>query len=183
MFERRSALAGAMHGGKPGPAPLTIGEVRGDWRLWQVTAQPGAENAMMPALSAQVGALPETVGRATQSQGRTLMLIGPAQYLLSGGPVTMPDAEGAVVELSHARTRLYVEGAMAAEVLCRGAPLDFHDSAFPVGAFAQTGIHHTSVLIHRVSQQRYEIDTLRTFALTVWHWLEDACLPFGEEVC
>ncbi len=182
MFERRSALAGALHGGKPGPAPLTIGEVRGDWRLWQVTAQPGAEAAMIASLSAQVGPLPERVGFATQSQGRTLMLVGPAQYLLSGGPVTLPDAEGAVVDLTHARTRLYVEGTMAPEVLSRGAPLDFHDSAFPVGAFAQTGIHHTPVLIHRVSAARYEIDALRTFALTVWHWLEDACLPFGHGV-
>jgi heterotetrameric sarcosine oxidase gamma subunit len=178
MFERRSAL-GVLHAGPGGP--LTIGELRGDWRLWQVTAQPGAEAAMMASLAAQVGPLPEKVGLATQSQGRTLMLVGPAQYLLSGGPVTVPDAEGAVVELTHARTRLYLEGPDAPEVLSRGAPLDFHDSAFPVGAFAQTGIHHTPVLIHRVGQQRYEIDALRTFALTVWHWLEDACLPFGYE--
>ena len=179
MFERRSALEGALHAGPGGP--LTIGELRG-WQLWQVTAQPGAEAAMMASLAAQAGPLPERVGLATQSQGRTLMLVGPAQYLLSGGPVTVPDAEGAVVELTHARTRLYVEGLDAPEVLGRGAPLDFHDSAFPVGAFAQTGIHHTPVLIHRVAAQRYEIDALRTFALTVWHWLEDACLPFGYGV-
>ncbi len=176
MFERRSALAGALHAGPGGP--LTIGEVRG-WTLWQVTAQPGAEAAMMSSLVAQVGALPDKVGLATQGNGRTLMLVGPAQYLLSGGPVTVSDAEGAVVELTHARTRLYVEGPDAAEVLSRGAPLDFHDSAFPLGAFAQTGIHHTPVLIYRVGAARYEIDALRTFALTLWHWLEDACLPFG----
>jgi sarcosine oxidase subunit gamma len=77
---------------------------------------------------------------------------------------------------------MLVEGAMAAEVLCRGAPIDFHDSAFPIGAFTQSGIHHTPVLIHRVGELRYEIDALRTFALTLWHWLEDACLPFGYQV-
>jgi sarcosine oxidase subunit gamma len=137
---------------------------------------------MQASLAAQVGPLPQKVGLATQSEGRTLMLVGPAQYLLSGGPLSVPEIEGAVVDLTHARTRIFVEGAMAAEVLCRGAPLDFHDSAFPVGAFAQTGIHHTPVLIHRVGAQRYEIDALRTFALTLWHWLEDACLPFGYEV-
>ena len=181
MFERRSALAGALHGSKPGPSPLIIGELR-DWQLWQVTSQTGSEAAMQASLAAQVGALPAKVGLATRSQDRTIMLVGPAQYLLSGGAVTVPDAEGAVVNLTHARTRLYIEGAMSSEVLCRGAPLDFHDSAFPVGAFAQTGIHHTPVLIHRVAAQRYEIDALRTFALTLWHWLEDACLPFGYEV-
>jgi heterotetrameric sarcosine oxidase gamma subunit len=181
MFERRSALAGALHSNKPGPAPLVIGELRG-WQLWQVTAQPGSEAALQASLSAAVGPLPQKVGIATQGNGRTVMLVGPAQYLLSGGLVSVPDAEGAVVDLTHARTRLYVEGAMAPEVLCRGAPLDFHDSAFPVGAFAQTGIHHTPVLIHRVAEQRYEIDALRTFALTVWHWLEDACLPFGYAI-
>ena len=181
MFERRSALAGALHGSSPGPAPLTIGEVRG-WQVWQVTAQPGSEAALQASLAAQVGALPAKVGLASQSGGRTVMLVGPAQYLLSGGPVSVPDSEGAVVDLTHARTRMVVEGAMAAEVLCRGAPLDFHDSAFPIGAFAQTGIHHTPVLIHRVAAERYEIDALRTFALTLWHWLEDACLPFGYRV-
>jgi len=180
MFERRSALAGALHSSKPGPTPLTIGEVRG-WQLWQVTAQAGNEAAMQGSLADAVGPLPPKVGLATQSNGRTIMLVGPAQYLLSGGPVSVPDAEGAVVDLTHARTRLYVEGEMAAEVLCRGAPIDFHDGAFPVGSFAQTGIHHTPVLIHRVDAQRYEIDALRTFALTLWHWLEDACLPFGYE--
>jgi len=182
MFERRSALAGALHGSKTGAAPLTIGEVRGDWRLWQVTALPGAEAALMASLAAAVGPLPAQVGLATRSNGRTLMLVGPAQYLLSGGPVRLPDAEGAIVELTHARTRMFVEGPEAAEVLRRGAPLDFHDSAFPVGAFAQTGIHHTPVLIHRTGEQRYELDALRTFALTVWEWLADACLPWGYRV-
>lgn len=176
MFERRSALAGALHGSKPGPSPLTIGEVRG-WRLWQVTAQPGSEAALTA-----LGPLPDKVGLASEAGGRRLMLVGPAQYLLSGDPVSLPDSEVAVVELTHARTRIYLEGAMAAEVLSRGAPLDFHEAAFPVGAFAQTGIHHTPVLIHRVRETRYEIDALRTFALTVWHWLEDACLPFGYAV-
>ena len=47
---------------------------------------------------------------------------------------------------------------------------------------ALTGIHHTPVLVHRTSEQRYEIYAMRTFALSVWEWLSDAALPFGYEI-
>ncbi len=89
---------------------------------------------------------------------------------------------GAVTSLSHSRTRIFIEGEPAREVLARSIPLDFHPSAFVIGQFALTGIHHTPVLVHRSGEQRYEIYAMRTFALSVWEWLSDAALPFGYEV-
>jgi len=44
--------------------------------------------------------------------------------------------------------------------------------------FAMTGIHHTPVLVHCVSDNRFEIYALRTFALSVHDWLTDAALEF-----
>ena len=94
----------------------------------------------------------------------------------------MAPAVGAVTPLSHSRTRLFVEGAETPALLASGIPLDFHPDAFPVEAFALTGVHHTPVLVHRTAENRYELYAMRTFAQSVWDWLIDAALPYGYEV-
>ena len=81
--------------------------------------------------------------------------------------------------LSHSRTRIFIEGAPARDVLSKGIPLDFHPTVFKPGMFAMTGIHHTPVLVHCVSENRFEIYALRTFALSVYDWLTDAALEFA----
>ena len=43
---------------------------------------------------------------------------------------------------------------------------------------AMTGLHHTPVLLHCVSENRFELYAMRTFAFDVWEWLEDAALEF-----
>ncbi len=82
--------------------------------------------------------------------------------------------------LSHSRTRIFIEGVPARDVLSKGIPLDFHPTVFKPGMFAMTGIHHTPVLVHCVSDHRFEIYALRTFALSVYDWLTDAALEFVE---
>jgi sarcosine oxidase subunit gamma len=89
---------------------------------------------------------------------------------------------GAVTSLSHSRSRIFIEGRAAAEVLAKGIPLDFHPTVFTVGQFALTGLHHTPVLVHHSGETRYEIYAMRTFALSVWEWLTDAALPVGFDV-
>ena len=54
------------------------------------------------------------------------------------------------------------------------APIDFSKAAFGVNAFAQTGIHHTPVLIHALPDGVYHIYGLRSFAQNLWDWLVDA---------
>jgi sarcosine oxidase subunit gamma len=81
--------------------------------------------------------------------------------------------------LSHSRTRIVIEGAPARDVLSKSSPLDFHPTVFKPGMFAMTGIHHTPVLVHCTSENRFEIYALRTFALSVYDWLTDAALEFA----
>lgn len=188
MFERTSAIAsGLAKGGRDGARGgrlLKLGEVTG-WSLLQMSAFAGSETAFNQALEAALGGkLPAKGGRAEKIGGRSVFLIGPAQYLILGEKLSFtPDANlGAALDLSHARTRIFLEGAPAARILSQGAAIDFSDAAFPVGAFAQTGIHHTPVAIWRVGPERYELIALRTFALTLWDWLTDACLVHGYEV-
>ncbi len=83
--------------------------------------------------------------------------------------------------LSHSRTRIYIEGEPAAEVLKKGIALDF-DGNFPVGAAALTGVHHMPIHLYRPTAARYEILAMRTFAVAVFEWLADAALEFGYEI-
>ncbi len=83
-----------------------------------------------------------------------------------------------VTPLSSSRTRISIEGRAARDVLRKGIPIDLHETVFTPGKFAQTGVHHTPVLLHCTAEQRFELYAMRTFALNVWEWLEDAALEF-----
>jgi sarcosine oxidase subunit gamma len=156
---------------------LQIGEVR-EFSLLQVA---GSSKAITPI----TGKLPSKVGVALQAEGRTLMRTGANQFWIVG-PETDDLATklrdlAVLTPLSHSRTRIFIEGTPSRDVLTKGIPLDFHTSAFKPGMFAMTGIHHTPVLVHCLSENRFEIFALRTFALSVYNWLTDAALEFTTE--
>ena len=70
----------------------------------------------------------------------------------------------AALDLSQARVRLQFEGPGTAGLLARLAALDFSETSFPVGSFAQTGIHHVGVLIDRLGRDEFEILIPTTWA-------------------
>ena len=197
MLERQSALADALaKSGRDGSGAvrgLRLGEVRG-WSLVQVALFPSTMADLGPAAGAALGiaGLPAEIGRAAQAGDRQILKTGPEQFWIVGPAsdsdlarrlqAAVPPAMGAVTPLSHGRTRIFLEGEAAREVLAKGIPLDFDPSVFTVGQFALTGLHHTPVLVHRTAEARYEIYAMRTFALSVWEWLTDAALPFGYDV-
>ena len=84
--------------------------------------------------------------------------------------------------LSHSRVRIAIEGPSVRNVLAKGIAVDLHPSAFPIGRFAQTGLHHTGIFLERCGEERYELFLPRTFAASIWDWLVDAALPLGYEV-
>ena len=67
------------------------------------------------------------------------------------------------------------------DCLAKGISIDLHPSVFPIGAFAQTRLHHTAILLERSGDIRFELYVLRTFAVSIWEWLIDAALPFGYD--
>ncbi len=115
---------------------------------------------------------------------------GPEQVRSAGGQNTwatslghaVPSAIGSLTSLSHGRTRLFVDGPAAREVLSKGIALDLHPEVFRCDAYALTGLQDTPVLLHRTGAQRYELYVLRTYAGWIWEWLTDAALPFGYDV-
>lgn len=175
MLERRSALAEA----KPyRRAVLKIEEKRG-FTLTQVAAP---EDAFEAKLSGLAGALPDKVVVAQESDGRTLLRIGPSQFWIIGPEIddTASRLHGlcAVTPLSHSRVRIAIEGPPAREVLAKLMPLDFHASVFTPGKFAMTGLHHTPVTVHCTGPESFDIYAMRTFALNIWEVITDAALEY-----
>jgi sarcosine oxidase subunit gamma len=173
MLERRSALATA----KPyRSSVLKIGEARG-FTLTQVA---GLDAAFETKIAALLGKLPDKVGIAMQNEDRTLMRIGPAQFWIAG-PETDDLAlklQGlcAVTPLSHSRTRIFIDGPAARDILAKVMPIDFHPGVFTPGSFAMTGLHHTPVTVHCLSENRFALYVMRTFAMNVWEFVTDAAL-------
>ena len=195
MLERRSALERDLQqsgrDGAKGDRGLKLGEVRG-WSLVQASGFPTEAAAFEAALSGAVGArMPAKVGDAVSAQGRTIMRVGPEHFWIVGPErddlaaklsQSIAAGVGSILPLSHSRTRIFLEGAAAREVLAKGIPLDFDVNVFRIGQFALTGLHHTPVLVHRVAADRYELYAMRTFAHSIWEWLTDAALPVGYDV-
>lgn len=186
MFERNSALAGVL-GRKPTEsvgASVVLGEVRG-FSLVQVAAFPNTGPALAQAVEETLGTLPEKAGQSSVIRNRLLFRTGSEQFWV----VTEENEDltealqravradvGTVTSLSHSRTRIFVEGPGARQVLGTGIAIDLNPLHFPVGAVALTGAHHTPVVLHRVGAERYELYVLRTFAVWIWDWLTDALL-------
>jgi methylglutamate dehydrogenase subunit D len=174
MLERRSALATAHPFAW---AALTLGEVRG-FTLNQVAGFGSFETDV----ASIAGTLPQANDQAIESNGRTILRTGPHSFWFVGPEKDDLGAhlagKAVVTPLSSSRTRISIEGRAARDVLRKGVPLDLHESVFTPGKFAQTGVHHTPVLLHCTAEQRFELYAMRTFALNVWEWLEDAALEF-----
>jgi|GEM_PF-512586 len=126
------------------------------------------------------------------SLGLTVFRTGPEQLWIvglgerlaieAGIRAAIGHGAGVVTSLSHSRTRMFIEGARARDVLAKEIAVDLDPGVFAVDQFALTGFDHTPVLLHRTGAERYEIYAMRTFALTVWDRLADGALEFGYEV-
>ena len=192
MFECRPALAGLLQPRPASPAAsaLVVGEESG-FALLQVSAFTGSEGELERIAQHVLGAeLPQRVGAPGGCEDRHIFKVGPGQFWIVGPQDAriaclqdaVPRQIGSTVSLSHGRTRLFIDGASSRAVLSGGIALDLHPEVFRPGAYALTDLQHTPVLLHRVSQHRYELYVLRTYAVWVWEWLTDAALPFGFEV-
>ncbi len=193
MFERRSPLAAHLaRGGRDGAdgrRALRISEVAG-WHLVQIGVFHRSRAPLAAAVEALCGcALPTSPQLVTRAGAHRLYRIAEDQYwLVTEDPAAPPALAraiapevAAITPLDHARIRLVIEGAAAAALLARIATIDLRPAAFPVGCFAQTGVHHAGVLLERSGAERYELYVLSTYAESTWEWIVDAALPYGYD--
>jgi heterotetrameric sarcosine oxidase gamma subunit len=194
VFESRSALESysAQSGidGADGHRALRLGEVA-QTRLVHLGVYPGgAARIAAEASPALGGQLPDSAVHAAAIGTHWVMRIAPDQYWILNGESGLdarlrsaisPDA-GSVTSLDGARTRLLVEGRAARTLLGRLVAIDLDPTVFPIGGFAQTGIHHVAGLLFRASNERYEFFAPRTFAAATWEVLTDAARSFGYDI-
>lgn len=192
MLESRSALEsyrGQVVDRSDGRPGVRLGEVT-DTRLIHIGVYPGAADRVATGAATVLGGpLPDSPDRTAAAGHHWIFRVAPDQYWVLGGEpglearlrAAIPADAGCVTSLDGARTRLFLEGPRARALLGRLVPIDLHPDVFPVGGFAQTGIHHVAALLLRASEDRYEIFALRTFAAFTWEVLIDAARPFGCE--
>jgi sarcosine oxidase subunit gamma len=193
MFERHSALSpliakGGRDGANGGRA-LHLCELRG-WGLAQLGVFADRETEFAAAVRPLIGThLPATSNVASPGRARVYRTAPDQYWLVSYEPAlaaqlsrVIPPAVGSVTPLSHARVRLAISGSPVRDCLAKGISIDLHPTVFPIGSVAQTGLHHTGILLERTGENRYELYVLRTFAVSIWEWLLDAALPFGYDV-
>ena len=194
MFERRAALAECLDAGgrdgSDGARRLRIGEVRGT-SLVQIGTWPSVRRDCGEAVARLCGCEPPASPRLATHRGvNRLYRIAPDQIWVATADPQLParleqaigTAGGTVTVLTDARVRLTVDGIAASALLSRLVPLDLRDASFPVGTFAQTGVHHAPALLDRIGAERYDLYVLATFAVSTWEWTLDQALPFGYDL-
>ncbi len=170
-------------------AGVTLQEIAGR-DLVQLAGWP----ANFPAAAARLSELlacplPADTRTAAASGATTLFMVGPERLWIAadatGGLVPRLRAgfapeEAVVTELGHSRTVIRVAGAGAADLLARGIAIDLDQAAFPAGRFAQTGLHHTSVLLHRCDADAFDLYVPRSYARAMWDWLDRSAGIFAS---
>ena len=165
-----------------------------------------ANLTQMSTWSAGIGALSSALHRALDCEpplhtGQlapctlgTLMRSGPFEFLLVGEADQAPSDRvallrqnvspdiGSVLDLSHARVRVSVQGDKAVEALSKLYALDFRRPAFANNSFALTGHHHIPCLLHRLDTQHFHAYYFTTYARGQIDLLADAALEFGVDV-
>lgn len=186
MADRLSALA-PISASAPEGASLVLSEAR-PLAILQIQAWPQTLAAVEAVVTQGLG-LSEVppAGSTATFDGGALCALGAGRFLLSTGSddiaatfrTAFSSADAAVTDISHGRAILSLEGDAAAELLSRCVALDFDADVFPPGRVAQTAIHHVDVLVHRLTDSRFEIWALRSFAESLAEWLLDAGAGLG----
>ena len=73
-----------------------------------------------------------------------------------------------LVDQSHGRTRIIVQGPQVEAMLAKGTAIDLHIDQFTVGSAASTLIGHVSAHLTRTGEHCFEILVLRSFAENMW---------------
>lgn len=147
---------------------------------------PVAEGAILLVIATS-GSV-EILAAAAAESGFALRANGPGQWYLVGETSLPRDAIAAlrqrlgdgfaVVDQSHGRVRIAIEGSAVEDVLAKGTGIDL--AAFAIGAATNTLVGHVAVHLTRLSGIRFELMPLRGFAETVWHDLETMAGEFTD---
>jgi sarcosine oxidase subunit gamma len=182
------ALGGAAQGG------ITLAERRVGTQL-AIRGDAGKQpfsSAVARVLGVELPVTPKTA----HGNGDTALLwLGPDEWLaVRAGAFDAELADGlvealtealagvhhAVVDVSHSRVVIALDGPRAREVLMKGTNIDLHPRKFGAGSCIQGHLGRCHMLLHQIDDDpRYDIYIHRSFAVYAWNWLCDAGAEYG----
>ncbi|MEM8793614.1 MAG: hypothetical protein AAGE80_18490 [Pseudomonadota bacterium] len=179
MVERVSALADEEMPLQFGPG-LTLSERRVG-SIWQLAAWPDRLGDVAATAAASAGL--STAPGPLQADGSSMRLLRtePLKLLLvSDEESAAPDlgGSGTIIDLSHARTVIRVEGALRADFMARLMPLDLRPKAFPEGRIATSAIHHVAVTVD-ARGGGLDLYCFRSFGRAMWEHLVETAEQFA----
>ncbi|MEQ8654863.1 MAG: hypothetical protein RIC87_20540 [Kiloniellales bacterium] len=126
----------------------------------------------MPADGRQVAGFPD--GWAYRiAPDRLLLLSDRARPLLQECRSAVGQ-DGAVSDIGHAKRILDLDGSEAVSLLTRGIAIDLGPAGLTPGAFAQTRLHDASILVHRLSPERFRLLIPTSFAAALVDWFVES---------
>lgn len=155
-------------------------------------------NAQAPAFK---DAVESVLGQSLPTQANTVSFgdnricwLGPDEWLLlvPGNDATpllskleaaLSDQTVAMNDVSGGQVVLRMSGSSVVDLLAKGCPLDFHESRFPPGSCAQSGLGKAGALFVRAdSGQSFDVVVRRSFLEYMLAWLRRAGAEFNIEL-
>ena len=94
----------------------------------------------------------------------------------------IPEADGAVVDVSGGFTLFSLEGRRARDLIAAGCSIDVHPRVFGPGSCAQTLYARTGIsLLQRDETPRFEMMVRRSYAGWLWRWMETSAEMMAVE--
>ncbi len=131
-----------------------------------------------------------TANQSAQGKGLRLMWNGPGMWLVESATMSpadlinglrsaLGDTNATVTDLSHARTVVRLTGPAAAELLCKGCPIDIE--SMKTNDCASTVLGHLTAFINTIDDG-FDVYVYRSFGLALWEWLTHEAQEFGYQV-
>lgn len=141
-----------------------------------------APAASVATLSKALGVtLPQAPKTSASKAGRSLLWLGPDEWLVidEAGIDPLADCAGvkalhSAVGISHRNVAISVTGPAAAATLNAGCPQDLSLVAFPVGACSRSILGKVEIVLLRTAEDAFRVECWRSFSDYVFTFLSEA---------
>ena len=172
-------------------AQLTVGTLHS---VIQLATWPTGVQAWESVLAHALGQpAPQKTGDIQATKLGLALRVGPEELLLISDDATQPPSAetvnklresvrpdiGSVLELSHARCRIRIEGERCVDALSKLFALDFREQAFAIGKLKLSSHHHVPCPLHRTGTATFDAYVFTTYAREILETTADAALEYG----
>ena len=195
---RHSPFAGHLPANRPTSTGqtnvhLTVGTLHS---VIQLSTWPTGVDAWLAALTSALAApVPQKTGDTQATSLDLAMRTGPEELLLVSDDTTQPPSHetvaalrqhvttgiGSVLDLSHARCRIRIEGERCVDTLSKLYAMDFREDAFPVGKLKLSSHHHVPCVLHRKGSTEFDAYVFTTYAREMLESFADSALEYGTQ--